>query len=50
MEIGIDQDQDMARGFRVSKDGIVLITRDMLSQRAPKMEILQQTKPIKMSA
>jgi glucose-1-phosphate adenylyltransferase len=50
MEIGIDQEQDMARGFRISKDGIVLITRDMLSQRAPKMEILQQAKPIKMSA
>ncbi|QSX32870.1 glucose-1-phosphate adenylyltransferase [Shewanella avicenniae] len=30
MEIGYNHDHDRAKGFRVSKDGVVLVTRDML--------------------
>jgi glucose-1-phosphate adenylyltransferase len=33
MCIGIDQQQDVARGFRISKDGIVLVTKDMLVKK-----------------
>lgn len=33
MEIGIDPEQDKARGFRVTKKGITLVTREMLGQR-----------------
>lgn len=33
MEIGIDHEQDRARGFRVTKKGITLVTREMLGQR-----------------
>ena len=33
MEIGIDHEQDRARGFRVSDKGVVLVTRGMLGQR-----------------
>jgi glucose-1-phosphate adenylyltransferase len=33
MEIGIDPEQDKARGFRVTKRGITLVTREMLGQR-----------------
>ncbi len=31
-EIGYDHEQDKARGFRVSKGGVVLVTREMLGQ------------------
>ena len=34
MEIGIDHEQDRARGFRVSESGVVLVTPDMLSKIA----------------
>lgn len=30
MTIGIDKDQDIARGFRISEQGIVLVTKEML--------------------
>lgn len=30
MEIGFNHDQDRAKGFRVSENGVVLVTRDML--------------------
>ncbi|GGY97089.1 MULTISPECIES: glucose-1-phosphate adenylyltransferase [Shewanella] len=30
MEIGYNHDHDRAKGFRVSEDGVVLVTRDML--------------------
>ncbi len=30
LSIGVDHEQDIANGFRVSKNGIVLVTRDML--------------------
>lgn len=30
MEIGVDNDQDKARGFRISKQGVVLVTAEML--------------------
>jgi glucose-1-phosphate adenylyltransferase len=33
MEIGYNHDEDRARGFRVTKKGIVLVTREMLGQR-----------------
>lgn len=33
MEIGVDHEQDRARGFRVTKKGITLVTREMLGQR-----------------
>ena len=32
-EIGVDQDADRARGFRVTKKGITLVTPDMLGQQ-----------------
>lgn len=32
IEIGFDHDKDRARGFRVSKGGVVLVTREMLGQ------------------
>lgn len=32
MSIGIDKQQDIARGFRISKEGIVLVTKAMLNQ------------------
>ncbi|PCK08579.1 MAG: glucose-1-phosphate adenylyltransferase [Alteromonadaceae bacterium] len=33
MVIGYDHEHDRARGFRVTKKGVVLVTREMLSQR-----------------
>ena len=33
MEIGVDAEQDKARGFRVSEKGITLVTKGMLGQR-----------------
>jgi glucose-1-phosphate adenylyltransferase len=30
MKIGVNKQQDMARGFRISEGGIVLVTKDML--------------------
>ena len=32
-EIGVDLDADRERGFRVTKDGITLVTPDMLGQQ-----------------
>jgi glucose-1-phosphate adenylyltransferase len=32
-EIGVDHDADRARGFRVTKGGITLVTPDMLGQQ-----------------
>lgn len=32
-EIGVDHDTDRARGFRVTKSGITLVTPDMLGQQ-----------------
>ena len=32
MDIGINKEHDIARGFRISHDGIVLVTKDMLSK------------------
>lgn len=36
LNIGLDHDQDRANGFRVSNNGIVLVTRDMLNALAEK--------------
>ncbi|MEO2265831.1 glucose-1-phosphate adenylyltransferase [Pseudoalteromonas sp. YIC-656] len=36
LHIGVNHDQDRANGFRVSKNGIVLVTRDMLTALAEK--------------
>jgi len=38
LEIGYDQEQDIKNGFRVSKKGIVLVTRDMLIALAKKQQ------------
>ena len=38
LEIGFDRKTDEENGFRVSKKGIVLVTRDMLSELAKKLE------------
>ncbi|MEL0631444.1 glucose-1-phosphate adenylyltransferase [Pseudoalteromonas carrageenovora] len=38
LEIGIDRKTDEQNGFRVSKKGIVLVTRDMLTELAKKLE------------
>ena len=32
-EIGVDKDADLERGFRVTEDGITLVTPDMLGQQ-----------------
>ncbi|MBE0366111.1 glucose-1-phosphate adenylyltransferase [Pseudoalteromonas ulvae UL12] len=42
MCIGYDVEQDIANGFRVSKKGIVLVTRDMLSALATKQKQAEQ--------
>ena len=38
LEIGFDRKTDEENGFRVSKKGIVLVTREMLSELAKKLE------------
>ena len=38
LEIGFDHKTDEENGFRVSKKGIVLVTRDMLTELAKKLE------------
>jgi len=38
LEIGFDKKTDEENGFRVSKKGIVLVTRDMLTELAKKLE------------
>ena len=43
MEIGINKEQDMARGFRISKDGIVLITKEILSKQTSAVESLPRS-------
>ncbi|MFT4993124.1 MAG: glucose-1-phosphate adenylyltransferase [Paraglaciecola sp.] len=50
MEIGVNQEQDRARGFRISKDGIVLITQELLSKPAAKVKHVRHSKHNKMSA
>ncbi|MBS3796858.1 glucose-1-phosphate adenylyltransferase [Pseudoalteromonas sp. BDTF-M6] len=42
LHIGVDHDQDRANGFRVSKNGIVLVTRDMLAALAAKTNSAEQ--------
>jgi glucose-1-phosphate adenylyltransferase len=32
MQIGLNHDEDRARGFRVSDGGVVLVTREMLQE------------------
>ncbi|MBU2970483.1 glucose-1-phosphate adenylyltransferase [Pseudoalteromonas sp. C2R02] len=43
LEIGYDQEQDIKNGFRVSKKGIVLVTRDMLIALAKRQQITDNT-------
>jgi len=50
LEIGYDQEQDIKNGFRVSKKGIVLVTRDMLIALAQKQQISDNTKQVAESA
>ncbi|WP_462181896.1 glucose-1-phosphate adenylyltransferase [Pseudoalteromonas gelatinilytica] len=42
LEIGYDNKADKENGFRVSKKGIVLVTRDMLNELAKKLEQQEQ--------
>ncbi|RJF35495.1 glucose-1-phosphate adenylyltransferase [Pseudoalteromonas gelatinilytica] len=44
LEIGYDNKADKENGFRVSKKGIVLVTRDMLNELAKKLEQQEQDK------
>ena len=38
VEIGFDRKVDEENGFRVSKKGIVLVTREMLTELSKKLE------------
>lgn len=42
LEIGYDHKVDKENGFRVSKKGIVLVTRDMLNELAKKLKQQEQ--------
>ncbi|WP_462179046.1 glucose-1-phosphate adenylyltransferase [Pseudoalteromonas gelatinilytica] len=42
LEVGYDNKADKENGFRVSKKGIVLVTRDMLNELAKKLEQQEQ--------
>jgi glucose-1-phosphate adenylyltransferase len=44
VEIGYDKKADKENGFRVSNKGIVLVTRDMLTELAKKIECQEQEK------
>jgi glucose-1-phosphate adenylyltransferase len=46
MHIGIDKQQDVARGFRISKDGIVLVTKDMLIGKKSQLLCLENEKQL----
>lgn len=46
LEIGYDKEQDIKNGFRVSKKGIVLVTRDMLTALAEKQQVTDNTKEV----
>jgi glucose-1-phosphate adenylyltransferase len=47
MSIGIDKQQDIARGFRISKDGIVLVTQDMLIGKKSQLLCLENEKQLR---
>ncbi|WP_278405618.1 glucose-1-phosphate adenylyltransferase [Pseudoalteromonas ruthenica] len=42
LTIGLDHEEDIEHGFRVSKNGIVLVTRDMLAALAQKTDAQSQ--------
>ena len=42
VEIGYDRKADEENGFRVSKKGIVLVTREMLTELSKKLERLER--------
>lgn len=46
LEIGYDLDQDIKNGFRVSKKGIVLVTRDMLIALEKKQQSTQNIEQV----
>lgn len=50
MCIGIDKTQDVARGFRISKDGIVLVTKDMLVAKKQKLVCFHNKSQLRKSA
>jgi glucose-1-phosphate adenylyltransferase len=50
MCIGLDNEQDASRGFRISKDGIVLVTKDMLLQKELPLTYLEIKQPLSMPA
>jgi glucose-1-phosphate adenylyltransferase len=50
MQIGINKEQDIARGFRLSKDGVVLVTKGMLVKLTQQLKGLDNNLPLKLSA
>lgn len=50
MEVGINKEQDIGRGFRISKNGIVLITKDMLTKLSQQAADLDNKLQFKLSA
>jgi glucose-1-phosphate adenylyltransferase len=47
MSIGIDKQQDITRGFRISKDGIVLVTKGMLDDNKSQLICLEDKNPLR---
>ncbi|MBU3006068.1 glucose-1-phosphate adenylyltransferase [Paraglaciecola arctica] len=47
MCIGVDKQQDIARGFRISKDGIVLVTKDMLNTQDNQADLLHDDEQLR---
>ncbi|WP_158969201.1 glucose-1-phosphate adenylyltransferase [Paraglaciecola sp. L3A3] len=43
MNIGVDKQLDMARGFRISKGGIVLVTKEMLAKLNSSLDSINQS-------
>lgn len=44
LHIGVDHNQDIANGFRISTKGVVLVTRDMIAALAQKTQNAEQAK------
>ena len=47
MSIGVDKQQDITRGFRISKDGIVLATKDMLDDKKSELICLENKEQLR---
>jgi len=46
MEIGLNQASDIARGFRISQDGIVLVTPSMLQALETRAQASSHPSPL----